>query len=243
MSKTNDFNEVEAWARQARGASGFGDASDAELRPLRMSYELYHAARTGRAFLLGEIFAAMFEAAGDLVRRAYEGYRQRREAAATCEALSELDDRTLRDLGFHRSEIRSIAAEWTGEAEPSRVRTAQNDEVATPGRETATPRAALVAAAAAMTAMTIGMTVVVPAKIEDASNTRTSGVASQVVSDALEDAVDAATVDFVAFHELADGQCPTDDPSRVAAQVAPGPQATTVAAKSTAARTAKSKTL
>jgi hypothetical protein len=38
------------------------------------------------------------------------------------DALQQLDDHTLRDLGFDRNEIRSVAAEVTGEAEYTRVR-------------------------------------------------------------------------------------------------------------------------
>ena len=55
------------------------------------------------------------------VARAWQRYRRRRDARAIYMALSDLDDRTLRDLGFHRSEIGSVAAEATGEAEPTRV--------------------------------------------------------------------------------------------------------------------------
>jgi uncharacterized protein YjiS (DUF1127 family) len=54
--------------------------------------------------------------------QACERYVRRRQARAIFRALHELDDRTLRDLGFHRSEIWSVAAEATGEAEWTRVR-------------------------------------------------------------------------------------------------------------------------
>jgi uncharacterized protein YjiS (DUF1127 family) len=54
--------------------------------------------------------------------RGWKRYRRRREARAIRGALSDLDDRTLCDLGFHRSEIGSIAAEAVGEAEWTRVR-------------------------------------------------------------------------------------------------------------------------
>jgi hypothetical protein len=51
--------------------------------------------------------------------------RRRRDAAARDlrAALCALDDRMLRDLGFHRDEIASVAAEMHGHANPTRVRT------------------------------------------------------------------------------------------------------------------------
>lgn len=47
----------------------------------------------------------------------WRGHWQSREAH---QALSQLDTRTLRDLGLHRSEIRSVVEEWAGRAERSR---------------------------------------------------------------------------------------------------------------------------
>jgi uncharacterized protein YjiS (DUF1127 family) len=81
-----------------------------------------HAARAHRSFTLGEIIVAAIQAAGAIARRAHARHRQRRQAMATCDALRRLDDRTLRDLGFDRSEIVSVAAEFDGDAERTRVR-------------------------------------------------------------------------------------------------------------------------
>ncbi len=57
------------------------------------------------------------------LRQVRAAHRRRRESKALYVSLNELDDRTLHDLGFHRSEISSIVAELSGEAERTRVRT------------------------------------------------------------------------------------------------------------------------
>jgi uncharacterized protein YjiS (DUF1127 family) len=57
------------------------------------------------------------------IARARERFRIRRETRAIFHVLHGLDDRTLRDLGFHRCEIWSVAAEATGEAESTRMQT------------------------------------------------------------------------------------------------------------------------
>ena len=65
---------------------------------------------------LGDAAAAL----GAIVRRAWQHYRQRRQALATCEMLRGLDDRTLHDLGVHRSQIDSLAEELVGASERTR---------------------------------------------------------------------------------------------------------------------------
>jgi len=116
--------EIEAWARRAQAANGFGDAAtvDSATSVWPSSYELHQAARANRAFVLGEMLASAVRAVRVVLRSAYSRYRDYRQQSALYDTLSELDDRTLRDLGFDRSEIRSVAAEWAGEAEATRVR-------------------------------------------------------------------------------------------------------------------------
>ena len=105
--------------------SGRGSAGNDRTYGRPTSYELHLAARAHRARVLGEIIVATIRAAGEFARRAYARHRQRRQARAIDDALRQLDDRTLRDLGFDRSEIPSVAAEVTGETTRTRVRALQ----------------------------------------------------------------------------------------------------------------------
>jgi uncharacterized protein YjiS (DUF1127 family) len=120
----NAAAQLDAWARHAYHANGFGDAVLAQpagdSRP--SSYALYHDARAYRSYALGEIVAEALVALVDYVRRAVERARQRREARATYDVLRELDDRSLRDLGLDRSELASLSAELAGETERTRIR-------------------------------------------------------------------------------------------------------------------------
>jgi len=120
-----DEDDIEAWARHARGLNGLGGDAEAgapAASALLSAYELHRAARIERAFTLAEIIAEMVWAVGAFARRAYARYRQRREASALRDTLRQLDDRMLHDLGFDRSEISSVAAEFTREAESTRLR-------------------------------------------------------------------------------------------------------------------------
>ncbi|HKW80094.1 MAG TPA: DUF1127 domain-containing protein [Casimicrobiaceae bacterium] len=85
------------------------------------AYRLQQAARAHRSFTLAEIVIAAINAALVATLRTYARYRQYRKASAIRDVLRDLDDRTLRDIGIDRSEIASVAAELTGQAEPSRM--------------------------------------------------------------------------------------------------------------------------
>ena len=117
-------DEVERQAQHARAANGLGDVATmdtpASARPT--SFQPHQGARAHPSFTLGEIIVAAIQAASAIPRRAHARHRQRRQARAIYDALRQLDDRALHDLGFDRSEITSVAAEFTGEAECTRVR-------------------------------------------------------------------------------------------------------------------------
>jgi len=59
-------------------------------------------------------------------RNALARWQRYRRARSVREALAGLDDRMLRDLGFHRDEIASVAAEFSGDAERTRVHVLQS---------------------------------------------------------------------------------------------------------------------
>jgi uncharacterized protein YjiS (DUF1127 family) len=119
-------DEVASWAQHSLAANGFGDvARDEASSAPRTSYRLHQDARVHRSLTLGEIIVAAIRAVGAIARRAYARHRLRRQARATYDTLRQLDDRTLRDLGFDRSEIRSVVAQLTGEAEYTHVRALQ----------------------------------------------------------------------------------------------------------------------
>ena len=69
----------------------------------------YLAVRAHRAMEIGDTIAAAMNAAAGLVRRAIASYREYREARAFYDAFRRLDDHTLRDLGFDRSDLEQIA--------------------------------------------------------------------------------------------------------------------------------------
>ena len=71
-----------------------------------------HPAGTHGAYAARALFDAIAAALRSIlarVREARERNRQRRQAWATYDALRRLDDRTLRDIGYHRGELKSVA--------------------------------------------------------------------------------------------------------------------------------------
>ena len=72
------------------------------------------------------------ERLGVALRALLRRHRRRVAARDLRAALRDLDDRTLRDLGFHRDEIASVVAELDGDAMATRVRTLRDAHGCTP---------------------------------------------------------------------------------------------------------------
>ena len=108
-------------AAPRRSAGDSGSTAETIPSDWSSSYALYMAARAHRAFVLGELAAVAVQAVADAAHALVQRYRRMRRASAAREALRQLDDRTLHDLGIDRSEIASIAAESAGAAEQSRT--------------------------------------------------------------------------------------------------------------------------
>jgi uncharacterized protein YjiS (DUF1127 family) len=88
-----------------------------------LSFDTLRAAHLARNHALGRALQSFARTLAAGILRIRDRWRVRRETRAIFRVLHGLDDRTLRDLGFHRCEIWSVAAEATGEAEPTRMRT------------------------------------------------------------------------------------------------------------------------
>jgi hypothetical protein len=116
-------SDSEARALRVFAGNRFGDAAigRTEAHALLTSVDLYQAARTHRSHQLRRMLKATLRTTGALWRRMVTEWKRRQCTKATYDALRALDSRVLRDLGFHRSELLSVAAEVAGVANASRV--------------------------------------------------------------------------------------------------------------------------
>lgn len=107
-----------------RVAAANGDiaATDAPASGWLSPYELCRDAHARRGVVVRTLALAAVQWVHEFARDALARYRRRRQMRAIYDTLQGLDNRTLRDLGFHRSEIMSVAAEVVEEAERTRVR-------------------------------------------------------------------------------------------------------------------------
>lgn len=117
---------IDAWARRAAAANGFGAselpaAAHAAARAAA-DETIVRLVDAPRRASLAQIARAFADLAADALLRAVAKWRARRMARAARAALAQLDDRTLKDLGLHRSELPSVAAELAREAEATRRR-------------------------------------------------------------------------------------------------------------------------
>jgi uncharacterized protein YjiS (DUF1127 family) len=123
----SDFSgaaELDIWARRTFAANGFGDAvlAPADGVPADFHGASPAGATGGRGASLWAICTAVGQAVGEAVARAAARWRAQRELRRTYDALSQLDERTLKDIGLGGHEAGSIAAEIAGRAERTRIR-------------------------------------------------------------------------------------------------------------------------
>jgi GNAT superfamily N-acetyltransferase/uncharacterized protein YjiS (DUF1127 family) len=109
---------------QELSANGLDAAAVGRVGPFeRMdSFRVYRDARARQAVAIAQVLASALRSVSAVVSRALATYRQQRHARDTYLALRKLDAWTLRDLGFDRSELSSVAAEVTGAADRTRAR-------------------------------------------------------------------------------------------------------------------------
>jgi uncharacterized protein YjiS (DUF1127 family) len=108
-------------ARSPRSPSARGPGDAALLRTGNFEHltavRLNSAARIDRSRLATKLAAAAWRAVVSRIQQLLARAKQRRRARATHLALRNLDARTLRDIGFDRSEILSVATGFPGAAD------------------------------------------------------------------------------------------------------------------------------
>jgi uncharacterized protein YjiS (DUF1127 family) len=121
QTKFEPRSEAEASALRVFSANGFGAAVTGDVGPT-FGRNLYHRVSAERSYQLAEIVAASLLAVVGFARRLAADFQRWQRARATYLALRDLDARILHDLGFHRSELMSVAAEVAGRADFTRAR-------------------------------------------------------------------------------------------------------------------------
>jgi len=91
---------------------------------LAFSHEVGRRAQVQRSQAIATILADAGRAIRAQVNHVIASWRASRRARATYQALSRLDDWTLRDLGMDRSELQSVSIEASTRIEFARVRAA-----------------------------------------------------------------------------------------------------------------------
>ena len=119
----NADDEAAAWSLRARNASGFGDAdTDLGVALRSLTAERLHAdARLQRSRLIAATANRAIRFLRDRISRFVAEFKRSREERRTYLALSQIDSRTLRDIGIDRGEIRSIAIEIAGGHPATRI--------------------------------------------------------------------------------------------------------------------------
>ena len=115
-------SETEASALRVVSANGFGEAVIGSTDPYQRPAVHRSSKAHDRSHQLAETIAESLLAVVEFARRLAADFQRWQRARATYLALRELDARILRDLGFHRSELLSVAAEVAGNADFTRVR-------------------------------------------------------------------------------------------------------------------------
>jgi uncharacterized protein YjiS (DUF1127 family) len=115
-------DNIDASCADARRASpadrGPGDAALPHRNFEHLTaVRLNAAARIDRSRLVTKLAAAAWRAVASRIEQLLARAKQRRRARATYLALRNLDARTLRDIGFDRSEILSVATGFAGAAD------------------------------------------------------------------------------------------------------------------------------